>query len=58
MSYRGWVKSLKSDKHKAFCCVCDRVIDITTMGESAFKSHMKAEKLQHPTVTNKIYGDN
>ena len=35
MSYRDWVKSLKSDKHKTFCCVCDRVIDITTMGESS-----------------------
>ena len=29
---------------KAFCCVCDRVIDITTMAESALKSHVKAEK--------------
>ena len=44
MSYRDWVKSLKIDKHKVFCCVCDRVIDITTMGESALKSHVKAEK--------------
>ena len=49
----------KSDKLKALCCVCDCVIDITTMGESALKSHMKAEKQsQHPTVTNKIYDDN
>ena len=37
VSNRDWVKSLKSDKHKAFCCVCDRIIDITTMGESALK---------------------
>ena len=44
VSYRDWVKNLKSDKHKAFCCVCDQVIDITTMGESALKWHMKAEK--------------
>ena len=44
VSYRDWVKSLMSDKRKAFCCVCDRVIDITTMGKSALKSHMKAEK--------------
>ena len=44
VSYRDWLKSLKSDKHKAFCCVCDCVIDITTMGESALKSYVKAEK--------------
>ena len=29
---------------KAFCKCCDRMIDISNMGESALKSHMKSEK--------------
>ena len=40
----SWVKQFKSNKHKAMCCVCNKVIDIERMGESALKSHMKGEK--------------
>ena len=40
----SWVKEFKSDKHKAMCCVCIKVIDFERMGESALKSHMKGEK--------------
>ena len=40
----SWVKEFKGDKHKAMCCVYNKVIDIESMGESALKSHMKGEK--------------
>ena len=40
----SWVKEFKGDKHKAMCCVCNKVIDIERMGESTLKSHMKGEK--------------
>lgn len=55
-SYKGWLKCTE-DKHKALCTVCNRSIDVSAMGESALKSHMKGskhieknkdvEKLQH-----------
>ena len=40
----SWVKEFKGDKHKAMCCVCNKVIDIESMGESALKSNMKVDK--------------
>ena len=45
----SWVKEFKGDKHKALCCVCNKVIDIERMGESAFMSHMKGEKHKRNT---------
>ena len=39
----SWVKEFKGDKHKAMCCVYNKVI-VESMGESALKSHMKGEK--------------
>ena len=41
--YKGWVSAFKADKRKALCKSCDRLIDISSMGESALKSHMKGE---------------
>ena len=40
----SWVKEFKGDKHKAMCCVCNKVIDIEHIGESTLKSHIKGEK--------------
>ena len=42
----SWVimKGFKGNKHKTMCCVCNEVINIESMGESALKSHMKGEK--------------
>jgi len=45
----SWVKQFKGDKHKAMCRVCNKVIDIERMGESALKSHMKGEKHERNT---------
>lgn len=42
--YKGWVSALKADKRKTLCQWCDRTIDISSMGESALKSHSKSEK--------------
>lgn len=47
----SWVKEFKGDKHKALCCVCNKVIDIERMGESALKSHMKGKKHKRNTCT-------
>lgn len=44
----SWVR-VKSDKHKAMCCVCNKVIDIDGMGESALKFHMKGKKHKRNT---------
>ena len=42
--YKGWVRAFKWDKRKALCQWCDRTIDVSSMGESAPKSHSKSEK--------------
>ena len=40
----AWVKQFKGDKRKALCTACDRLIDISSMAESALKSHTKGVK--------------
>ena len=55
MSHKMWVFNKKwlitypwlidhENKHKAACKHCKKVIDISSMGESALKSHAKSEK--------------
>ena len=46
--YKGWVSSFKADRNKARCKWCDRLIDISSTGESALIWHAKRES------TNKI----
>ena len=41
--YARWI-SRTSDAHKARCTLCLKDIDISSMGESALKSHAKSEK--------------
>ena len=41
---KGWLTAFKADRKKALCKCCDRMIDISNMGESALKSHMKSER--------------
>ena len=43
LQYKGWVSAFKADKRKAMCQWCDRTIDVSSMGESALKSHSKSE---------------
>ena len=42
--YKGWFTAFKAERKKALCKCCDRMIDISNMGESALKSHMKSER--------------
>lgn len=42
--YRHWVRPETSDPYRAKCAVCQRSVDIATMGESALKSHQKSAK--------------
>ncbi|KAJ8891968.1 hypothetical protein PR048_004533 [Dryococelus australis] len=43
--YRDWLRALK-DKYAAKCCFCSKEFSVSSMGESAFKSHMKSKKHQ------------
>ena len=43
-SYSKWLRAFKGDAEKAFCCQCNRAIDLRTMGESALKSHAKSNR--------------
>ncbi|KAH7951197.1 hypothetical protein HPB52_006254 [Rhipicephalus sanguineus] len=42
--YRHWVRPETSDPYRAKCTVCQKSVDIATMGESALKSHQKSAK--------------
>ena len=38
-----WVREQTGNRHAAFCAVCKKTIDLSKMGESALKSHMKSK---------------
>ena len=42
--YKEWIQPVKGNRYRAFCRVCCKEIDLTTMGESALKSHSKGAK--------------
>ena len=42
--YKGWLTAFKGDRKKALCKCCDRIIDVSNVGESALKSHMKSKR--------------
>ena len=42
--YKGWLTAFKGDRKKALCKCCDRIIDVSNLGESALKSHIKSER--------------
>ena len=48
----SWVimKGFKGDKHKTMCCVCNEVINIESMGESALKSQHEMGETQTETL--------
>ena len=39
-----WVRQVKGDSKKAICIVCNKTIALTSMGESALRSHMAGSK--------------
>ena len=41
---KEWIAPFKGDKRKAMCRLCDRFIEVSSMGESALKSHSKGAK--------------
>ena len=43
-AYRHWLSRDTANNNKAYCRLCLKSVDISTMGESAVKSHMKAKK--------------
>ena len=44
--YKSWLREVKGDLHKAFCVVCKKTINLTSMGESALRSHSSGTKHQ------------
>ena len=42
--YKGWLTAFKADRKKAFCKCGDQMIDISSMGESTLKSHMRSKR--------------
>ena len=47
-----WVRQVKGDSRKALCFVCNKIITLTTMGESALRSHMVGSKHQASVKSN------
>ena len=43
-TYKRWLAAFKGDRKKALCKCCDRTINISNMGESALKSHIRSER--------------
>ena len=50
--YSKWLSADRTNKHAAFCRVCERVILLTTMGIKAVDSHMKSEKHRKSIATS------
>ncbi|XP_070390112.1 uncharacterized protein [Dermacentor albipictus] len=48
--YRHWVRPEPSDPYRAKCAICQKTVDIATMGESALKSHQKGAKHRSKTA--------
>jgi len=44
LEYKGWLTAFKADRKKAFCKCGDRMIDISNVGESALKLHMRSKR--------------
>ena len=47
-----WVRQVKGDSKKAICIVCNKTIALTSMGESALRSHMAGSKHQVNVKSN------
>ena len=48
--YSKWLSADRTNKHAAFCRICERVILLTTMGIKAVDSHMKSEKHRNLSI--------
>jgi len=46
LEYKGWLRREPSNRHKAFCTLCKKSLDISKMGESAVAVHHKGKKHQ------------
>ena len=52
--YKGWLESVKDDRHAAFCKLCSRKFSIASMGKSALKSHMDGSLHKKHSKTTSI----
>ena len=43
-NYKEWIEADPKNRHKAYCKVCKKSIDVSAMGESALKSHEAGKK--------------
>lgn len=44
--YKSWLREVKGDLYKVFCVVCKKTMNLTSMGESALRSHSSGTKHQ------------
>ncbi|GBN22583.1 hypothetical protein AVEN_56254-1 [Araneus ventricosus] len=44
--YKDWLLSVAESRHKASCSACNRIFDVSNMGETALKYHMRGTKHQ------------
>ena len=42
--FKAWIAADPSSKTKAMCVLCNKTIDISSMGEAALQSHMIGKK--------------
>ena len=42
--FKYWLKPVKGDKFKGFCCICNKKFNLSSMGITAVKSHSRGEK--------------
>ena len=42
--YKSWLEREKSDKHKGYCRVFKKTVELGKMGEGTLVSHMKGKK--------------
>ena len=52
MNEYKWLRQVKGDLKKAICIVCNKTITLTTMGESALRSHVAGSKHQMNVKSN------
>jgi len=46
--FKAWIAADPMSKTKAMCVVCNKAIDISSMGEAALQSHMIGKKHKKP----------
>jgi len=55
--YKDWLQRIKEKPNFAFCKLCDKTIDLATMGHSALKSHTRGQKHKERILSLQAQGN-